>query len=276
MTLCIGALCDWYEPKIVVAFDAMASTDQATVENTAKMEMIGNRWWALLAGEVPYTRELMAVYRGHLKDIEKTLNSDNAFEELCKPAEEYLDRVRERLCRRLTSLSYAQFRAESEVFPEEIRDEIFKMPAPGIQLILMGCVYDNARRATRPCVYKYSFGEVWKCDHSAVIGSGTNIAEAALMQRKHSEYWTLSPTTYAVYEAFKLGCIAPGVGQGPPRMAILWYDAQKDALVPAPSVQNVALAVLEEWRKEFGLKDVRGDLALPDRAFIGLPPPLPP
>ena len=118
-------------------------------------------------------------------------------------------------------------------------------------------------------IFKYAGGAVWRCDNFAAIGSGSIIAEATLMQRGHSELWQLNRTIYAVYEAHKLGSIAPGVG-AEMRMNIGAYD---------PNLNGVALAIQvdPDWRDamekayaEFGPKEIDLKLALPEKLFFGL------
>jgi hypothetical protein len=54
-------------------------------------------------------------------------------------------------------------------------------------------------------------GTVEVCEHFGAIGSGYYIAEASLFQRSQNAGNDLGTTIYNVYEAMKLGSIAPGV-----------------------------------------------------------------
>lgn len=94
MTLCIGALCNFGNAKAVLTYDTMASTATAQAQNAFKVEKLGRRWWALIAGIISDARELAGVYRGHLASVEDSLTDDEALENLREPANIYHERLR--------------------------------------------------------------------------------------------------------------------------------------------------------------------------------------
>jgi len=57
-----------------------------------------------------------------------------------------------------------------------------------------------------------SDGSLESVESFATIGSGSHIADGVLFQREHDGNDTLGSALYHVYEAMKLGSIAPGVG----------------------------------------------------------------
>jgi hypothetical protein len=92
-----------------------------------------------------------------------------------------------------------------DVYRETIT-EISRMPLD-CWLLLLGFAHNH------PTLYRISnYGVVESCENFAAIGSGSYIAEASLFQRSQSSRTDLGTTIYNVYEAMRLGAIAPGVG----------------------------------------------------------------
>lgn len=267
MTLCTGALCNLGNTKAVVAFDTMASTNIAQAENAFKFENLGKRWIALIAGRISEARELAGVYRQHLKPIEYDLKEDNALEELRKPAQQYLDRVRNSLAQRLTGFDYEAFLRESHLFPEATRWAIFNMEPPEIELLFVGCIVDKYSGEPRIRLFKYAFGEVWAPDNFVAIGSGTTIAESTLMQRKVDETWTIPRAVYAVYEAQRMGSIAPGVGSKM-RMLVFSYSSDLSGLATGMPNTKVWKPAMEGLYDRFGPREITNDFALPQDTFF--------
>ena len=61
-------------------------------------------------------------------------------------------------------------------------------------------------------IFEFANSEVEQRRDFSAIGSGRWIAEATLFQREQQNMRSLAETVYAVYEAKRLGQIAPGVG----------------------------------------------------------------
>jgi 20S proteasome alpha/beta subunit len=269
MTLCIGALCGFGNAKVVLRYDTMATTATAQAQNAFKVEKLGKRWWAMIAGSISDARELAGVYRKHLAGIEQDLTEDNTLDKLRKAAFEYQERIRNNLSQRLTGFDYPDFLTQSALFPDPIRWAIFNMDAPEVELLLFGAVKDKYSSENRLRLFKYSEGHVWSCDNFVAIGSGTTIAEATLMQRGHSELWSLNRTIYAVYEAHKLGSIAPCVGTEM-RMNVGRYDAGIDGIPLAVPINPTWQEAMDKAYEEFGPKEIRDDLAFPADMFFGV------
>lgn len=90
------------------------------------------------------------------------------------------------------------------------------------------------------------------------------------MQRAHSELWTLSRTVYAVYEAHKLGSIAPGVGTEM-RMNIGRFDPDMNGIPLAVPIEPAWGTAMEAAFDEFGPRPIRDNLSFTmDTLFHGL------
>lgn len=256
MTLCIAALCDFGRPnKVVISFDRKLSTFDASAENVFKFDKLTNHWWVLISGLLPIAREIVSEYRVFLHDRENEITVDNATEFLYKPAETYMGKLRDRQAQLHCSMDFAQFLVKQRQFPEHIRRGVFDTGRPDAELILIGYV-DSAFH-----LYKYFHGDVWECDNHAVIGSGTAIAEAALLQRGHEQLWRIHRTIYVVYEAQRLGRIAPGVGNEIV-MRLISYDKEQKFMVPGIPLDK-SFDVLDAYYQEYGLKPVPEDLRFP-------------
>jgi hypothetical protein len=268
MTLCIGAMCELDAPKIVVSCDLKGSTEVGSAENVYKLEKLSNLWWALIAGTVSTARELATYYRTYLMAHEGEINFDNALEYLHRPAEIFKDVARNRLAKRLTSLTYDEFIEHPERFSPGIAFELENIN-PDAHLIILGYMPDHADSGPEDAqmrLFKYANGEVFICDNHAAIGTGEKIAEAALLQREHTDLWTLPRTLYAVYEAQRLGWRAEGVGKEM-LINIFEYDQKAKRIKPSFPRPNLMME-LEAWWDRFGLREIDGGLQLPKDPLI--------
>jgi hypothetical protein len=258
----------------------MISTEIAEAESIHKLEKIGHHWWVLLAGEdVSTARELIGLFRHHFKQkpngpkgesVEEGLVEDDALEELRKPIERFWNSRRNHEARLLTGRDYEEFLKEQAKFPERIQDAIFDVTAPRTELLLIGGVKDKYSGERRLRLYKATAGGVTLCENFGAIGSGSTIAEAALMQRKHSELWKLTPTLYAVYEAQYLGRIAPGVGSELHMNVFRHSKTLKSTAFVVPNNQ-VFYRHMKALYKKFGLKPIdEKRLQMPDGSLFGL------
>lgn len=109
-------------------------------------------------------------------------------------------------------ITYDEFlKNGKQSFPEDIHRETMAEIARttlDCWLLVLGFAQSQAR------IYRIGpTGSVETCENFAAIGSGAYVAEAALFQRNQSVETDLGTTIYNVYEAMKLGSIAPGVGE---------------------------------------------------------------
>jgi hypothetical protein len=108
-------------------------------------------------------------------------------------------------------ISYQEFlKTGKAVFPEDVhRETMTEISRTSLDCWLLILAFSH----TTPTIYRISSsGSVEVCENFAAIGSGYYIAEASLFQRSQSTENDLGMTIYNVYEAMKLGSIAPGVG----------------------------------------------------------------
>jgi hypothetical protein len=83
----------------------------------------------------------------------------------------------------------------------------------------------------------------------AAIGSGSPVAESVLFQREHVDDDVLGASLYHVYEAMKLGSIAPGVGKDF-TINVLYPPDQENPHLHGDVLNNKGMAVMEkEFRK---------------------------
>jgi hypothetical protein len=268
MTLCIGALCNYGNAKAVLTYDTMASTGTAQAENAFKLEKLGRRWWALIAGNISEARELAGIYRSHLSGVEETLGGDDALDQLREPAAVFHERLRNNTSRRLTGFDYQDFLPQAGLFSEDIRSAVFYAQPPNVELLFLGAIMDEQTGTERLRLFKYADGEVWSCDNFAAIGSGAPIAEATLMQRAHSELWSTDRTIYAVYEAHRLGSIAPGVGSAM-RMNIGQFSPNLNGIPLSVPMNPAWETTMAEAFEKFGPRAIADDLAFPQSIFLG-------
>ena|SRR5579862_8658893 len=278
MTLCIAALAtvNREDSAAVVAFDSMVSTNIATAENTFKLERLGRRWWALFSGVVPAARELAGYYRTHFDStdaegvrLEDKLREDDAVGALKIPVERYYEDHRNHISRLLASLDFTQFLDNRDKFPESVRNAIYHASPLGAEFLFIGCVKDKYTERDRVRLFLESEGDITFCENFGVIGSGEPIAHAALMQRGHSESWELNQTVYAVYEAQRLGTIAPGVGTQMEIRVFRYSDLTKTLFFGSPVEELTEL--LGGLYDRLGPKPLESEsFDFPPGSFLGL------
>jgi hypothetical protein len=96
--------------------------------------------------------------------------------------------------------------------PESVAAEVFgtmKTITQNCSLLL--CMFDDDKHAR--VIEINDDGTLEIVESFAAIGSGSLIAESVFFQREHTDDDTLGATLYHVFEAMKLGSIAPGVGK---------------------------------------------------------------
>jgi hypothetical protein len=116
-------------------------------------------------------------------------------------------------------------------------------------------------------IYRYTFAsDIENIRDFAAIGSGRWIAEANLFQRKQTPHRHYVPTLYRVYEAQKLGRIAPGVGQTSFTAALSYDDASE--AVRHLVVSTNGETALDEAFDKFGPQEIKGVDLPTDVTFI--------
>lgn len=214
MTLCVAAACHvggFGDERIVVGFDWRVETQIAGADTEFKFQRLSDHWVALIAGNVAQAHELAGLYREYLTPRQSEITLDNVLDHLRTPPRTLRRSLADIYTHAKLSLSYDDFLSTGKSrLPEDYyRQLLFDISAQTIdvELILIGDVFGSLH------IFEYSNLEVQKREDFAAIGSGRYIAEAALYQREHQSARDLPTTVYSVYEAMRLGSIAPGVGR---------------------------------------------------------------
>jgi ATP-dependent protease HslVU (ClpYQ) peptidase subunit len=262
MTLCIAALCrDEGDNYVVLSSDKRVETSTAGDESEIKVRYLTLRWTSLVAGTLHVARELADRYAQHLASVQDILTQDNAHEELYVPLAEMRESLREQLLQKNLSVSLSDYRKHGrEWFSEDVQRQMDYDLAQvefDAQLLLVGLVGSDLH------VYRVHAQNhlIERCERFAAIGSGANVAEMVLYQRQHSPFWTLPRTLYAVYEAQRIGQIAPGVGRET-HQYVLSYDPDKQTMYPIILFPN-ARTFLDEQFEALGPRPIPLELKLP-------------
>lgn len=263
MTLCVAAVAGSPNtPRIVVASDWRVETAIAGAQIQQKLALIANESWVALfsADDVGRAYELTTLCSHHFANAEQ-INSQNV-SAVVKGAVLIQKRsmIEEYVNKRL-GIPYEYFLTNGKtqlpkiVFEQMIRD-IARMK---LQCSLILCTFIGRQ----PIVFEVgSDGSVTFQEHFAAIGSGVFIAHPAMFQRKHESALPLSHALYHVYEAMKLGRIAPGVGDEFSISVIC--PKSKDGKLKLQSPTDRGMSYLERQYKKYGLKE-----------FFRLPSPKP-
>ncbi len=222
MTLCVAAACqDRGRARVVIATDWQESADIATAEIQDKLYWITDDAPVLIAGTITRAIELKDTYKQYFHNLisQKQRGQIESFKpedlnDLMKvPITLFRRKLTEEYVSQKFALNYDMFRAavgRNEI-PKSVAIEAFSDIAKiDLDCELIIILFNDKE----PYIFKIdSDGTVENCEHFATIGSGSYIAESVLYQRKHEGSTLLGPTIYHVFEAMKLGAIAPGVGQ---------------------------------------------------------------
>jgi hypothetical protein len=111
-----------------------------------------------------------------------------------------------------------------------------------------------------------SDGEVIRYENFAAIGTGKLIAESVLFQREQQNTDSFRRTLYNVYEAARLGRIAPGVGETD-SFIMLAPPVADDSDVGVSHVNRNALHLLEEAFEAVGPKALTNPPEITDEHF---------
>lgn len=270
MTLCIAAACQEHgNPRIVVGTDWKAGIEIAAAENQEKFYWITENMAVMIAGDVARAIELKDAYRQYFQAITEMnpvvrITSLNIGDLVKKPIQSYMFKRADEHVVRKFGLDYNSFLdsvGQSRIpNPTAVGTfgEIARLDF-GCELILVTFVEGNAY------IYKVTH-LVEPCDNFAAIGSGCLIAEGALYQRKHESSAPLGPTVYRVFEAMKLGSVAPTVGTE--HTINVLYPPRKDETVQSQmaDLKDSTLDFLERKFRDFGPRPFRR-MKLPPHPF---------
>jgi hypothetical protein len=257
MTLCIAATCyQGAKPKIVISSDWKMESEIAGAEIQDKLYWIRDDWPVLVAGTFTRAFQLKETYRSYIDRNQDRLQSmfrSEFMDFLRQPLIIYKHQLADEFIGARLGIRYENFLVNRSWFPETTYTELLT----AVRRLLLECqllmpmfLFDD------PYIWRVSNETLEYCDNFAAIGSGMDIAEASLCQRKQDENTSLAKTIYHVFEAGKLATLSgvPGVGKEH-TISVLYPPDEKNALV-IKEVSSKGYKLLEEKYKEFGPKRV--------------------
>jgi hypothetical protein len=268
MTLCVAAICEERkgrnkEPRIVIATDWRGETLEAGAETTDKLYWIWKGGPVMISGNVSRAIELKDTYRQAFVPLllvkhNAPMVRDNAFDVLKSVLPVYKRKLAEDLIGTTLGINYDTFLQSREKLGDEtfralVRD-VGKIEQEGQLLICTFVPLRPHEPELIPLIFRVEDWEVVQCDNFGTIGSGGSVADAVLFQRAHDEGDSLATTLYNVFEATKLGSIAPGVGE---RFTMTVLYPQGNGEVLARDVSAKGTKYLESKFREFGPKPTK-------------------
>jgi hypothetical protein len=243
MTVCIAAasiLND--DPLLVLCMDMLGSTEFSSSDTTWKWRPVGDGFQAQIAGTISNARELTSQLHAQLMES-KPKRVREVLETLRLGFGNYKHAFAEGHIQNRLGMSYGKF---LETGKQSLPSDLFRELARDIashdseaEIIVSGFL-DG-----RPVIFTVTGESVASCDDFAVIGSGSQLAEAALYHRDQSFMNGVNRTMYCVYEAKRLAEKAPGVGRKT-QMFILRPD---ESMVIIP---DEGIRLLDTWFTRFG------------------------
>jgi hypothetical protein len=260
MSLCIAAACqDRGKARVVIATDWKASAGIAAAEIQDKLYWIGDYMPVLIAGTITRAIELKDTYKQYLailgsaQPAQIQVKLEDLSDFIKEPIKIFRRKLVEEHMARKFGLNYDTFRTavgKGEI-PESVAIEAFTDIAKidlDCQLIIIVFI------DRQPSIFKINMdGTIEDCENFATIGSGTYIAESVLYQRKQDSRLPLGPSVYHVFEAMKLGSIAPGVGEEH-TINVLYPPGERRNDVVGEVLTEKAKEFLERQFKKFGPK----------------------
>jgi len=209
VTVCIAAVCSEGEKELIVLCSDRRISYGVGIggaEIGFKLGLAGPGWAAMIAGTMSNAQRLLSFYRNHLNSV--ALTESNVRTEMDVPLIRYRDWLANR----------------SRIAPDLVKfDE---------QLILSGYVEEM------PFLFMVSCEGVDEHRHFAVIGTGSWLAQAALLQREYTSATDVEEALYLVYEAKKFSEKDDYVGK---RTMILVQESPLNPTNPAVTVRTVSL-----------------------------------
>jgi hypothetical protein len=264
MTLCIGAICYQGEkPRMVISSDWKMESEIAGAEIQDKLYWVRDDWPVLLAGTFTRAFQLKEIYRSFVdRSSDRMLGMlrSEFMDFLRQPLILYKHALADEFIGARLGIPYDVFIANRNWFPETTYTEaltaVRRLPLD-CQLLMPMFLFDD------PYLWRINNETFEYCDNFAAIGSGMDIAEASLCQRKQDENTSLGKTIYHIFEAGKLATLAnvPGVGKDH-TISVLYPPDHKNALV-IKEISSKGYKVLEEKFKECGPKRVTS-IGFPD------------
>jgi hypothetical protein len=252
MTLCIAATCRRSSGnRMVICADKRTEVEWAGGDVGNKVDFMSVNWAVLFAGDESKALDLINTGREIFMD-EGGITLDNVFEKLNEVSSTHKRKLCDRYVRQTWGISFEQFltKGEAELTPE-VRSRVFHDISElkfDCDVTVVGFLLET------PFIFTiHSDGEVVRYENFAAIGTGSLIAESVLFQREQQSTDTLDRTLYNVYEAARLGRIAPGVSETHD-FIVLAPPTEDDSNVGWSYVSKPGLKMLDETFKIVGPK----------------------
>jgi hypothetical protein len=261
MTLCIAAIC--YEgrganckPQIVISTDWKMESEIAGAEIQDKLYWIRDDWPVLLAGTFTRAFQLKETYRSFIDRSQARLQAmlrSEFMDFIRQPLIIYKHALADEFVGSSLGIPYDVFLANRTWFPETTYSELLtavrRIPLE-CQLLMPMFLFGD------PYLWRTGEETLEYCDNFAAIGSGMDIAEASLCQRKQDENTSLAKTIYHIFEAGELATLSgvPGVGKDH-TISILYPPDEKNVLV-IKEVSSKGYKLLKKKFREWGPKRV--------------------
>ncbi len=261
MTLCVAAACqDHRKPRIVAATDWRAEGYVAGADIQDKFYWIGKDIAVLIAGNITRAVHLKDTFaeflewRAKANPPKSPITKQTLVDVFMLPPILFKSKIAAQYVGLKYGMTYKAFLSAiaAKQIPQAIAEETLRDISklkPECELIL--CMFSTDRS---PSILKVAEdGSVDLVDSFATIGFGSYIADGVLFQREHQEDETLGATLYHVYEAMKLGSIAPAVGKEF-TINVLYPPKGKDEHVYADVLNRKGIAFMDAQFKKRGPK----------------------
>jgi hypothetical protein len=249
MTLCIAAHClDGDESKIVVCSDLLVTTQTASSNTQIKFNKFDSvNFGYAFAGHVPEATELVSLYESAVKTLLPGDTSEDLHEKLREPINLRKSRMIQFHVRKRLGMTYQEFIERGELIDTTLRADITRyINETNIEeeLIIFGY------HGKSPVIFKMEYEQVRISENFACIGIGHEAADQSLHRRQQMWSSSMERTLYHVYEAKRMGEIAPAVGPN----TVMMVFALGDPDFKGWSVPQEGMAFLERTYRKYGPK----------------------
>jgi hypothetical protein len=247
------------------------STVTVSAETENKFEILPNALWAMHAGSIAKSKELLDVMKASLNQITHEQLWSDPLEALREGPKIYKERMAESYCRSRLAISYDRLlkSGKDELDPALRRRSLMKIYDLATEVQLIVCGFDTKRN---PRVFKFDWDEFSECTQFACIGSGASAADHSLYRRGQSPYTPIPLSIYHVFEAKKFGELSPAVGVKT-KAALLgpdWCLDDETASLPHFRIidEDAGMAFLNRLYSRYGPRNIKiSDVVFPDEMF---------
>jgi hypothetical protein len=268
VTLCIAAACyKGRHNRIVICADKRTEVDWASGNVGWKFSFASDNWPILLSGDTSKAAGLITTCREVIKDGEG-ITYDNISDKLNKVSSRHKHKLCDQYIRQGWGISFERFLTKGQIeLTPEVRNRIFH----DLGELRFDCdITIIGFTSGVPCIFTiHNDGEVVGYENFAAIGTGSLIAESVLFQREQQSTDSFERTLYNVYEAARLGRIAPGVGDTQDFLLVS-PPIEDDSHIGISSVTRKGLGLLDETFKTVGPKALIDVPVITDEHFLPL------